>query len=90
MKTIAAVAFALLLACAACGTSDVKADTFRNALDERTELTKTEVRCVVDKTYETFDQTEINDLYTPSDRKDLADGDETKFEKIVESCVDKK
>lgn len=87
MRTIAAVAVALL-AVAACGTSDVKADTFRKALDERTELTKAQIRCVVDKTYTTFEQPEINDLYTASDRKDLPDGDETRFEKIIEGCVE--
>jgi hypothetical protein len=89
VKSFAAIAFALLLACAACGTSDVKSETFRKALEERTELTKAEVGCVVDETYKTFDQDQINDLYTASDRKDLPNGDETRFEKIVQGCVHK-
>jgi hypothetical protein len=89
VKSIAGVVFALVLVgAAACGTSDVKADTFKNALKDRTELTDAEATCVVDKTYDTFDQDVINDLYTASDREDLDNKDEQRFEKIVEGCVD--
>ena len=87
MKPITAVAFALLLALSACGSSDVSKDSFRSALDDRTDLTKAQVSCVVDDTFDTFDQDAINDLYTSSDRKDLADKDEQQFEKIVKGCV---
>ena len=87
VRSIAAVVFALLLATAACGSSDVSEDTFSDALQERTELTKAQVTCVVNETFDTFDQDAINDLYTSSDRKDLADKDEQQFEKIVKGCV---
>jgi hypothetical protein len=88
VKWIAGVALAVfLVGTASCGSSDVKADTFKSALQDRTDLTKAEASCVVDKTYKSFDQDTINDLYTASDRKDLADSDEQKFEKIVEGCV---
>jgi hypothetical protein len=89
VKSIAGVAVAVLLIGAACGSSDVKADTFRSALKDRTDLTDAEARCVVDKAYDAFDQEEINKLYTASDRKDLDDQDEQRFEKIVEGCVDR-
>jgi len=87
VRSIAAVVFALLLATVACGSSDVERDTFSDALAERTDLTKAQVTCVVNKTYDAFDQDAINDLYTSSDRKDLADKDEQQFEKIVKGCV---
>jgi hypothetical protein len=87
VRSIAAIVFALLLATVACGSSDVKRDTFSDALAERTDLTEAQVTCVVDKTFDSFDQDAINDLYTSSDRKDLADEDELKFEKIVKGCV---
>jgi hypothetical protein len=87
VRSIAAVVFGLLLAAAACGSSDVTKETFSDALSERTELTKAQVSCVVDDTFDTFDQDAINDLYTSSDRKDLGDKDEQQFEKIVEDCV---
>jgi hypothetical protein len=89
VKPIAALAVGLLLAgAAACGSSDVDADTFRSALQDRTDLTAAEARCVVDETFAVFEQDAINDLYTASDREDLADGDEQRFEEIVEGCVD--
>ena len=88
MKPITAVAFALLLALSACGSSDVSKDSFRSALDDRTDLTKAQLDCVVDDTFTTFDQDAINDLYTASDKKDVADADEQKFQKIVEGCLD--
>ena len=88
MKPITAVAFALLLAVAACGSSDVSKDSFRSALDDRTDLTKAQLDCVVDDTFSTFDQDAINDLYTASDQEDVADTDEQKFQKIVEGCLD--
>jgi len=87
VRSIAAVVFALLLASAACGSSDVTKETFSDALAERTDLTKAQVTCVVDETFDTFDQDAINDLYTSSDRKELADKDEQQFEKIVKGCV---
>ena len=87
MKRIAAAAGALLLICAACGSSDVDADAFKKALKDRTDLTEAEASCVVDKTFDTFDQDTINDLYTASDRKDLDDKAETRFEAIVKGCV---
>ena len=87
MRSIAAVVFALLLATVACGSSDVKKETFSEALSKRTDLTNAQVSCVVDDTFDTFDQDTINDLYTSSDRKDLADKDEQQFEKIVKGCV---
>ena len=88
VRSIAAVVFALLLATVACGSSDVKRDTFSDALAERTDLTKAQLDCVVDDTFSTFDQDAINDLYTASDQKDVADADEQKFQKIVEGCLD--
>jgi hypothetical protein len=88
VKRIAGTALALLLCgAAACGSSDVKADTFRKALDERTDLTKAQLTCVVDKTFETFDQSTINDLYTASDKEDLAAKDQRRFEAIVKGCI---
>ena len=88
MKWIAAAALALALCgAAACGTSDVKADTFKSALKDRTDLTDAEATCVVSKTYKAFDQSTINDLYTASDQKDLDAKDQKKFEAIVEGCV---
>ena len=87
VRSIAAVVFALLLATAACGSSDVKQETFSDALKDRTDLTNAQVICVVNETFDTFDQDAINDLYTSSDRKDLADKDEQQFEKIVKGCV---
>jgi hypothetical protein len=87
VRSITAVAFAVLLAAVACGSSDVSRDSFSSALQERTELTKAQVTCVVDKTFDAFDQDAINDLYTASDRKDVANADEKRFEKIVEGCV---
>jgi hypothetical protein len=88
VKWIAGVALAVFLfGAAACGSSDVKADTFKSALQDRTNLTKAEATCVVDKTYKTFDQNTINDLYTASDQKDLDAKDQKKFEAIVEGCV---
>ncbi len=87
VRSIAAVVFALLLATVACGSSDVKQETFRDALKDRTDLTNAQVTCVVNKTFDEFDQDAINDLYTSSDRKDLADADEQQFEKIVKGCV---
>jgi hypothetical protein len=89
VRSIAAVVFALLLATVACGSSDVERETFSDALDERTELTKAQVTCVVNETFDTFDQDAINDLYTSSERKDLADKDEQQFEKIVAGCVER-
>ena len=89
MKRTLALAVALLIAVAACGSSDVDEDAFRKGLSDRTDLTKSEVDCVVDKTFDTFDQSAINDLYTAADRKDVADSDEQQFEKIVKDCVDK-
>jgi hypothetical protein len=88
VKPITAVAFALLLVLTACGSSDVSEDSFRSALDDRTDLTKAQLDCVVDDTFSTFDQDAINDLYTASDQKDVADADEQKFQKIVEGCLD--
>jgi len=88
VKPITAVVFALLLAAAACGSSDVTKDSFSSALEERTDLTKAQVRCVVDETFDSFDQDAINDLYTASDTDDVADADEQEFQKIVEGCVD--
>ena len=84
VRSIAAVVFALLLATAACGSSDVKRRRSSDALKDRTDLTNAQVTCVVNETFDTFDQDTINDLYTSSDRKDLADKDEQQFEKIVE------
>ena len=88
MKWIAGAALAVLLCgAAACGSSDVKADTFKSALKDRTDLTNAEATCVVTKTYKAFDQAAINDLYTASDQKDLDASDQKKFETIVEGCV---
>ena len=87
MRSIAAVVFALLLATAACGSSDVKQRDVQRCARGRTDLTKAQVTCVVNETFDTFDQDAINDLYTSSDRKDLADKDEQQFEKIVKGCV---
>jgi hypothetical protein len=87
VKPITAVAFALLLVLSACGSSDVSKDSFRSALDDRTDLTKAQLDCVVEDTFDTFDQDAINDLYTASDKKDVADKDEQKFQKIVEGCL---
>jgi hypothetical protein len=88
VKTIAAVAFVVLLAgVAACGSSDVDADDFRSALNDRTDLKAREVDCVVDATFDQFDQETINELYTASDREDLSDAAEKRFERIVEGCV---
>jgi hypothetical protein len=89
VRSIAAVVFALLLATAACGSSDVERETFSDALEERTDLTKAQVTCVVNETFDTFEQDAINDLYTSSERKDLADKDEQRFEKIVAGCVER-
>ena len=87
MRRTVALAIALLLALAACGSSDVDAKAFKKGLDDRTDLKPTEINCVVDKTFATFDQDAINDLYTAADRKDVADKDEQQFEKIVKGCV---
>jgi hypothetical protein len=87
VRSISAVVFAIALAAVACGSSDVSRDSFSSALEDRTDLTKAEVNCVVDKTFDTFDQDAINDLYTAADVSDVSDADEKAFEKIVEGCV---
>ena len=57
MKWIAGAALAVLLCgAAACGSSDVRADTFKSTLKDRTDLTDAEATCVVTKTFKVFDQ----------------------------------
>jgi len=91
VKWIAGAALAVLLCgAAACGSSDVKADTFKSALKDRTDLTNAEATCVVTKTFKVFDQSTINDLYTASDQKDLDAKDQQRFEAIVEGCVNQR
>jgi hypothetical protein len=87
-KAPAALLFAVALILAtACGSSDVKADKFADALADKTKLSETEAKCVTDKVFADFDQSTINKLYTANDVSDIGKADAGKFEDIVKDCA---
>lgn len=81
-----ALVVGLALSSVACGDDDVKASKFESELRETANLTADQASCVSDKTFEEFDQGEVNEIYKAEEGADLEDLDD-RFTKILEDCA---
>lgn len=90
-RSLVPLAVAAVLVGAGCGgEDDVSRDTFRDDLEERTQIPAEVADCITDGVFDEFDAGQINDIHVaPSDaelRDDLGEDDFATLNGINEQC----
>jgi len=83
----AVLVLALTIGATSCSGADVPKSKFQSELEKKTQLTKTQSKCAVDKMYSELSQKEINKLYTADTEKDVSATVQAKFTEILKDCV---
>ena len=77
----------LALGLAACGSDDVSKEKFSSELEDKSQLTGEQADCVVDRLFEEFDQSEINDLYSADTEDEAPEGGLEAITTATEECI---
>lgn len=77
-----------LVVATGCGNDDIESSKFESELIKSTPgLSKAEASCITDKVYDTFDQDEINKLYSAENVKDLSKSVTGRFDALTAECA---
>lgn len=76
------------LGAAACGSDDdISRDRFFEDFSEESPLEEAVDECIVDRLFESLDQSQINDFYSEDPSEDLSDDGQAALEEATRTCT---